>query len=192
MQKNVEAFLRVLDPNDNSTGGGTASAVAGAMAAALVAMVARLSVGRKGMEPESYYLPIVEEGEVLSKELFGRGREDSEAFDLVMAAVRMAKTTDDEKAERARAMEAATIHATEVPLANAEGCRRVIELCEKLRGRSNPNAGSDLESAGYLARAGLSGCLANVAINLPGIKDRAKHDELKKRADRLSVPVRTE
>ena len=55
MNANVESFLRVLDPADNSTGGGTAAAVAGAMAAALVGMVARLSIGKKRADTESFF-----------------------------------------------------------------------------------------------------------------------------------------
>ena len=66
MDENVAAFLKVLDPEDNSTGGGTASAVAGAMAGALVGMVARLSVGRKGMETEWFYTDITEAAETLA------------------------------------------------------------------------------------------------------------------------------
>ena len=185
MQKNIDSFLRVLDPKDNSTGGGTASAVAGAMAAALAAMVARISMGREGMEPESYYQTIADEGEVLSRSLFNRGREDSEAFDMVMAAFKMPKSSEEEKAARKEAIARAMLHATEVPLANAEDCRRVLELCEKLLGRSNTNAASDLESAGHLAKAGLLGCLANVAINLPSVKDAARSREIKDRYEEL-------
>jgi formiminotetrahydrofolate cyclodeaminase len=82
-------------------------------------------------------------------------------------------------------MAAAILHATDVPLANAEGCGRVLALCRKLQGRSNPNAASDLESAGHLALAGLKGCLANVAINLPGVKDPAQAARIRARADAL-------
>ena len=65
MNDNIAAFSKVLDPNDNSTGGGTASAVAGAMAAALVAMVARLSIGREGPEAASFYKTLASGSELV-------------------------------------------------------------------------------------------------------------------------------
>lgn len=183
MNENVTAFLKVLDPADNSTGGGTASAVAGAMAAALVAMVARLSVGKEGMEPDSFYAELGASAETLSAELFKGGGEDSQAFEAVRHAFRLPKGSDDEKSVRREAIQAAWVHAARVPLANAERCRQVLELGKQLRGRSNPNAASDLACAIYLARAGLLGCLENVEINLPAIKDQKVAGEL---ADRVS------
>ncbi|MBI9046152.1 MAG: cyclodeaminase/cyclohydrolase family protein [Anaerolineaceae bacterium] len=72
---------------------------------------------------------------------------------------------------RRAVIQAAWIQAAEVPLANADGCAAVLELALHLRGRSNPNAASDLSCAFYLALAGLKGCIANVEINLPAIKD---------------------
>lgn len=188
MEADLKAFLRVLDPSDNSTGGGTASAVAGAMAAALAAMVARLSVGKPGLEPAAYYQPIMEEAESLSRRLFQGGREDSESFDAVRAALQMPKASEPEQAARRAALAAAMLRATEVPLANAAGCRRVIELSRMLRGRSNPNAASDLECALFLARAGLDGCLANVAINLPGLKDAGHVNRITSQAEELGRP----
>ena len=77
------------------------------------------------------------------------------------------------------------LHATRVPLRNAEACAEVLALVAKLEGRSNPRAASDLQCAGYLALAGLQGCLANVAINLPGIKDAAAADEIRAQVGRL-------
>ena len=97
MDENMLSFLKVLDPADNSTGGGTASAVAGAMAAALVGMVARLSIGKKGMEPESFYQPIVDEAERLKRALFSGGNRDSLAFEQVQAAFRKPRETQDQK-----------------------------------------------------------------------------------------------
>lgn len=186
MKQNLDAFMRVLDPADNSTGGGTASAVSGAMAAALVAMVARLSQGRQGMETPDYYQAIADEGQGLRSELFARGAEDSQAFEMVMNAYRLPKSSEAEKAARSQAIAKAMLHASEVPLASAEGCRRVLELCARLKGRSNPNAASDLECAEHLARAGLLGCLANVAINLPSLKDQKRKEDIGQRAEELS------
>jgi formiminotetrahydrofolate cyclodeaminase len=187
MDENIEAFLRVLDPADNSTGGGTASAVAGAMAAALVAMVARLSVGKEGLEAEAFYRELGAEAQVLSDELLNGGREDSRAFMAVRAAYRLPKQTDDQKIARRQAIQQAIVHAARVPLVNMERCWRVLELGLQLRGRSNPNAASDLECALHLARAGLLGCADNVEINLPGIKDQQVAAELAERARSLKA-----
>ena len=187
MDENVEAFLRLLDPADNSTGGGTASAVAGAMAAALVAMVARLSIGKEGLEAKSFYRELSAEAEALSGELLDGGREDSDAFMAVRSAYRLAKDTDEEKSARREAIQRAVLQAARVPLANMERCWRVLELAMQLQGRSNPNVASDLECALHLARAGLLGCADNVEINLPAIKDRQAAGELAEQARSLKA-----
>ena len=189
MDPNLAAFLRVLDPEDNSTGGGTASAVAGAMAASLVAMVARLSMGKQGMEPEDTYAPIVEEARQLAGDLFEGARRDSEAFDTVLRALRLPKGTEQEKATRTQAIQAGYAQATEVPLRNAEMCVRAHQLAGELEGRSNPNAASDLICARHLARAGARGCLANVTINLPSLKDQDRAAHYSARAETLEAAV---
>ena len=171
MQENINAFLRVLDAGDNATGGGTASSVAGAMAAGLTAMVARLSMGKKDLAPTQTYQTIAAEAEILSTELFNGGQEDAAAFDRVTTAYKMPKDTTAAKDARTQAIQKAIQHAAEVPLSNAARCRRVLELCQRLEESFNTNAASDLECAIYLATAGLKGCAANVRINLPYIKD---------------------
>ena len=181
----MAAFLRVLDPLDNSTGGGTASAVAGGMAAALAAMVARLSIGQHATEPEAFYQEIAQAAGELREALLAGAEEDARSFDAVMAAFRLPKATDAEKAVRRVAVQDATVYATRVPLQNAERCAAVLALVGRLEDRSNPRALSDLRSAGYLAHAGLLGCLANVDINLPGIKDEAASEEIRARAEAL-------
>ncbi len=171
MKNNLIAIQRVLDPKDNQTGGGAASAAAGAMGAALIGMVARLSVGRKGYEPDAYYEQIDAEAQALAANLLDGARADSDAFDAVMAAYKAPKDTAEEKIHRTRAIQQAMVHATEVPLANAHWNARALALWKKLAGRSNPNAASDLDCALYLAHAGLSGALSNIRINLDQIKD---------------------
>lgn len=189
MNENVQAFLKVLDPVDNTTGGGTASAVAGSMAAALAAMVARLSIGKKKMEPEDFYLQRGEALSSLADELFAGGRQDSEAFASVSQAFKLPKVTDEEKADRSRAIQAGWIQAAEVPLANARRCAQVLALARELEGRSNENAASDLACAFYLARAGTLGCLENVAINLPMIKDQTIAARLSEQAAQLKEVI---
>jgi formiminotetrahydrofolate cyclodeaminase len=181
----VTAFLRVLDSHDASTGGGTASALAGAMAAALAAMVARLSIGKGLGAPDAFYEELSVDGERLSLALAAGGVRDAEAFDAVKAAYRLPKDTAEQKAARAAAIQAAMIAAAQTPLENAARCAIVEELVVQLGERSNPATRSDLQCAGHLARAALAGCLANVAINLPAIKDQATASAIRERARAL-------
>ena len=109
MERKHDAYLRVLDPGDNATGGGAASAVAGAMGAGLVGMVARLSVGKKNLpEPDSFYEDADEKAQALVARLLNGSNEDSAAFDRVMAAFRMPKGSDEERAARSEAIQVAT------------------------------------------------------------------------------------
>jgi formiminotetrahydrofolate cyclodeaminase len=156
------------------------------MAGALVAMVARLSIGKEGMKPEAFYVELAGEAERLSTELFNGGREDSEAFEAIRAGYRLPKETSDQKAARSQAIQAALTHAARVPLANAVRCQAVLELHGRLHERHNPNAASDLACARYLAQAGVMGCVENVNINVPSIKDDSVRADLSRQAQALS------
>jgi formiminotetrahydrofolate cyclodeaminase len=183
MDQNINAFLRVMDASDNSTGGGTASSIAGAMAAGLAGMVARLSMAKKGLAPAAHYQKIGTEAETLSKKLFAGGSEDAAAFDRVAAAYRMPADTAEAKELRSQAIQSALVHAAEVPLSNAGRCRRVLELCRNLEDNFNTNAASDLACAVYLADAGMKGCAANVKINLGTIRDKRVCEDIKGRLE---------
>lgn len=188
-REDIEAFLKVLDPEDNETGGGTASAVAGAMAAGLVGLVARVSVGKQDLEPESYYREIDTAARSLTLDLFRGAREDSRAFGAVMRAFGLPKGTDAEKESRSAAIQAGMVGAARVPLVNAERCARALALVGRLDGRSNPNAASDLACARSLATTALQGCLANVEVNLMSIKDASVRSELAELAGALRAAV---
>jgi formiminotetrahydrofolate cyclodeaminase len=190
MNQNINAFMRVLDAKDNSTGGGTASCVAGAMAAGLAAMVARLSMGKKDLAPREHYEAIAAEAEKLSEALFNGGHKDAAAFDAVSSAYRLPKDTEEAKASRSRAIQAAMVHAAEVPLANARSCKRILMLCSTLEDSYNTNAASDLECAGYLALAGLKGSAANVRINLPYIEDESIRKDMEGRLESIITKYR--
>ncbi|MGB2962439.1 MAG: cyclodeaminase/cyclohydrolase family protein [Anaerolineales bacterium] len=190
MAANTKAFLRVLDSSENTTGGGTASAVAGAMAAALVAMVARLSIGKQDLEDEDFYREIIKEAESLSTELMDGGSEDSEAYSAIRESFRLPKETEEQKNLRTEAIEDAMIHAARVPMLNAKHCQRILKLAGRLKGRSNPNAASDLECGEHLARAGMLGCVANVKINLPGIKDEERKAGIIREVEELTKTKR--
>jgi formiminotetrahydrofolate cyclodeaminase len=185
MNGEFQVVDKILDPADNSTGGGAASAVAGAMGAALVGMVARLSIGREGMESEAFYHDVGGAAQLLSTELLDGARDDSDAFRAVQAAFALPKETDEERGRRREAIQAAYIHAAQVPLLNAERSARVLELAGRLRGRSNPNASSDLDCAFYLATGAILGCVANVEINLPAIRNPDLVEQLSHTAEKL-------
>lgn len=189
MQPNLEAFLKVIDPQDNATGGGSASAIAGAMAAALVGMVARLSIGKAGLREAAHYQDLNLKAQTLAEELLRGAETDSNSFNAVSAAFKLPKETDEQKAARSQAIQSGWVHATEVPLENANSCLLVLQLAAQLQESFNTNAASDLECAQHLTRAGMRGCLANAAINLPSIKDQAIAASLQGRKDLLEAAL---
>lgn len=182
---NNEAFEKVLDSGDFTTGGGSAAALAGAMAAALVAMVAKLSLKKEyGLPPEELD-QLAAEADSLKEELLKGAGKDIEAFARVKEAYGLPKNSDAEKTKRAELIEKGFITAARVPAENGEKCRRVLEMAKMLDSRSNPAAASDLDVALGLAVTGLKGCLANIEINLPSIKDPAAQHQLKGLSDEL-------
>jgi formiminotetrahydrofolate cyclodeaminase len=152
---------------DPTPGGGSAAALAGATAAALVTMVGRMPKTRTGDPRERGRL---DEALGRATEAGARLRklvdEDSAAYDAVVAAYKLPKGTEDEKAARKRAVEAAVSVATDVPLRTAEACLAVLAAAQVAAEEGNPNAGSDARTAAALAWAGLRGAAENVRINL--------------------------
>lgn len=152
---------------DPTPGGGSAAALAGATGAALVAMVCRMPKTRTGDAGERARLDaalasVTEAGDRLRRLV----DEDSAAYDAVVAAYRLPKASDEEKAARRRAVEAAMTRATEVPLRTAEACLVVLGAATAAAADGNPNALSDARTAAALAWAGLRGAAENVRINL--------------------------
>jgi len=183
----IVAFLKVLDPEDDSTGGGAASAVAGAMAAGLAGMVARVSKGKPDMEADAFYEEIDERAQHLTRELLTGAVDDSMAFEAVMEGFRMPKDTDEQKAARSAAIQDGLGRATDVPLANAERCTEVLKLVQRLAPKHNLNAASDLDVGRRLALAALEGCVDNVEINLGSLKREAACEAFTRRLAALRV-----
>lgn len=155
-------------------GGGSAASVAGALAAALGAMVGGLTVGKKNYEAVSdEAAELKAKAETLQATLLGAATDDAAAFDRVMAAMALPKATDEEKAARSAAMQAAFKGASDAPLAAARACIEAGELCIRLLAIGNKNASSDAAVGALLAATGAESALLNVAINLGAIKDEA-------------------
>ena len=160
---------------DPTPGGGSAAALSGATGAALVAMVCAMPKTRTGAPEERGRLDTALAG---AREAGTRLRalvdEDTQAFDAVMAAYRLPKATDGEKAERKAAIVRAMATATQVPAQTAESCLAVMRAAAEAAQHGNPNALSDARTGGAMAWAGLLGAAENVRINAgsddPGIK----------------------
>ncbi len=167
------SFLEQLAEGSATPGGGSAAAYAGAMGAALVGMVARLTLGRKKYDQvQEEMQEITEKADQLRISLEAGVAADSEAFDQVMDAYRMPKGSPEEKAARAEAIERATHHAAEVPLAAARQALEVLELAAQVAETGNSNAITDAGSAGAMALAAMQSAGMNVRINASSVKDQ--------------------
>ncbi|WZL72834.1 cyclodeaminase/cyclohydrolase family protein [Clostridiaceae bacterium 35-E11] len=182
----VHVLEKVIDSKDFTVGGGSAAALAGAMAAGMVAMVARLSTKKDyGLSAEKY-MEIAEEGDHLAKDLLLGAEKDTQAFCMIKDAYALPKATDEEKKQRSQAIQNGAIQAATVPMQNGQMCKRVQELSLLLDGQSNPNAGSDLAEAILLAGAGVKGCVLNIEANLPLIKNEKVKADFQKQIEILS------
>jgi methenyltetrahydrofolate cyclohydrolase len=168
----LEAYSSRLASADPVPGGGSASAVAAALGAALLSMVARLSIGRRKYEG---HVERLESAAALAGRLRTRlldlADEDAQAYLAYLAARRLPSGSPEETGAREAAVESAARKATAVPLQVVACCRELAEQVESLAGRSNLNAASDLGAASHLIEAAAQGAGANVLINLPAISD---------------------
>jgi formiminotetrahydrofolate cyclodeaminase len=169
----IEQFLDELASGAPTPGGGSAAALAGALGAALVAMVARLTIGRKNYaDVESEFQALLPRADALRAELFALMQHDAEAYGRVMAAYQLPKETDAEKTARTAAIQHALQGAAETPLRVAVACAQVLALSEFACARGNKNAASDAGAGAVMAEAGLRTALLNVEINLGLIQDQ--------------------
>ena len=169
----VEEFLDDLASRNPTPGGGSAAAIMGAMGAALVSMVCNVTLGKKGYEGvEAEMRAVLHESEKVRRRLAEMVAEDIAAFDSILAAYKMPKTSDDEKAARAAAIQVGLRRATEVPLDCARVCAEVIALSRRASEHGYLNVISD-GGVGVLAGfTGLRSAALNVYINAPALEDR--------------------
>jgi glutamate formiminotransferase/formiminotetrahydrofolate cyclodeaminase len=166
-------FVERLAAGTATPGGGAAAAYAGAMAAGLVGMVARLTLGKKKYaEVEAEMQSVLESADKLRADLTASVEADSAAFEAVMEAFKLPKGSDEQIAAREAAVDQAYVHAAEVPMRVARDAVAVMGLAAIAVEKGNVNAISDAGSSAYLARAALSGAGLNVRSNAAVVKDR--------------------
>lgn len=165
-------FAASLASDAPAPGGGSAAAAGGANAAGLLAMVVRLTLGKEKYKAAWEDLsPLVDRLDGARARLLELVDEDADAFDAVVAARRLPKGSDDEKATRQRAIDEANVLATTVPMQTAFFAHEALKAAPLVLEKGNPNASSDAWAGALAAWAAVLAALANVRINLPGVSD---------------------
>jgi glutamate formiminotransferase/formiminotetrahydrofolate cyclodeaminase len=180
-------FIASLAAGSPTPGGGSAAAFSGAMAAALVSMVARLTIGKKEyQENEKSLLKILEESELLRADLEKAVDQDAEAYQQVMAAYK-----DKKNPNRGKLIQKATLTATEVPLYTAQKAQQVLEYAVKLAQIGNKNAITDAGAAANLAYAAIISAAYNVRINLASLDNQKKKQKFLKDLSNIETTAQT-
>ena len=176
--KILSEFIDDVSSNSPAPGGGSVSALCGALGSALTAMVCRLTIGKKNYEEvQDEMLATLGQADELRAKLTGLIDRDTEAFNLVMKAFTLPKTTDDEKRIRSEAIQTATKQATLVPLEVMKLCEQAMGIAATAAERGNVNSITDAGVAGLILKAGCEGAALNVQINLATLKDKTFVDE---------------
>lgn len=182
----VKEFLTALSSSSPVPGGGSASALSGALSASLLAMVCNLTTGKeKFIAVEGKVKAVRLEAEELRERFSGLIEEDAAAFNAVIAAYKLPKETEAEKQARTETVQNALTHAADVPLETAKLALRLLELSETLVEIGNPLALSDVGVSALLAESAVQGALLNVDINVKLLKDEQHSGELISEANTL-------
>ena len=177
----VSDYLQQIASDRPVPGGGSAAALAGAMGAALLAMVARVSMKKaKGAEIQAELEVLAPEGDRLVDRLLQLAQDDIDAYGAVVQARRSVR----EQSADEHAVRAAAEGAARVPLSTATLARRGLDMLDQLRPLASPLVASDVDTARGLLRAAFDGALANVAINLPDLEPAAQ-EQLRKAYEAL-------
>ena len=186
VRMSVEGFARETASESPAPGGGSISAYMGALASALATMVANLSSHKRGWDDRwKEFSDIAVQGQSLMNELLDLVDEDTAAFDRIMACFGMPKGTEEEKAARAAAIEAATLNAASVPLRTMEASLKAFPLLLAVAQKGNPASASDAGVGALAARAACRGAALNVRINASGLTDKIPAEPLLARASEI-------
>ena len=192
MDKSVRDFVTELASDSAAPGGGSAAALAGCLGAALTTMVCNLSLDESKFQDS---LPVIQSIRAQSSALLeklSRVDEDAAAFNEVMNAYKLPKSTDEEKKARLVTIQQAMKNAALLPLGVAGDCLEALKLAGRILPIGNSNAASDAAVSGLMAHAALQGALYNVKINLGFIKDADFCTDTRKRINEISDAAKKE
>ena len=182
----VKDFLDKVAGSDPVPGGGSIAALNGAIASALAAMVAGLTIGKKGYEEHEEAMQRIQSLAICQKDGFIADVDrDSEAYNKVFGCFKMPKATDEEKAARSASIQEATRFAALVPMQVARNAYELMTIIAEVAGKGNRNAVTDACVAMMAARSAVLGALMNVRINLGSLKDKVFVEQLQSEADEL-------
>ena len=169
----VEGFVRELASDSPAPGGGSVAALCGSLGAGLSAMVARLTLGKEKYREHWEAMEALQaEGDQLLARFLSLMEEDTESFNAFMAARKLPKETEGQKAARAQAIQEASKKTALVPLETLKTCADLVRLAGQAVAHGNPNAVTDAGTAALLAEAAGWGAAYNVSINLSGVEDQ--------------------
>lgn len=182
----LKQFLEKTAANEPLPGGGSCSALNGAIASALTQMMANLTIGKKNYaDVETQMKDNVEEMEEIRSHFINDIDRDADAYGLVMDAFRMAKDTEEQKKLRAEKIQEATKIASLVPMEVAERAFMMLDTIVETIKKGNKNAVTDGLVGLMTCRTAILGALFNVRINLEGISDMAFVEEMREKCDRI-------
>ena len=188
VRMSCKAFAEETSSESPAPGGGSISAYMGALGAALACMVANLSAGKRGWESRwKEFSDWAEEAQQLMKELLALVDEDTSAFNRLMGAMRMPKSSPEQIEERDAAIEAATLYAGEVPLRTMKTAVKAFPLLRRMAEEGNPNSVSDAGVGALAARSAVLGAQLNVKINASGLKNRDDASRLLAEAEAVAA-----
>jgi glutamate formiminotransferase/formiminotetrahydrofolate cyclodeaminase len=183
LRLNLREFANELSLDSPTPGGGSTAALFGALSASLSSMVSNLTVGKKGYEKvKTDMKKNAVNAQLLKDELLREVDADTKAFNKVMTAYRLPKATEEQKKEKARALDEALKEATLVPFSVLEKSVEALKLAKAAALKGNKNSLSDAGVAGLAAQAAAQGAYYNIKINLPNIQDNPFKERIQKKA----------
>lgn len=187
VKMDLREFANETASDSVAPGGGSISALAGSLAASLGTMVANLTFPRKEAKKNRPHLnEIAVKGQFLKDELLQFVDKDTDAFNQIISAIRLPKTSTDEKVTRSKAIENATKNAILVPLKVMESCFDALKICEEMARDGNKSSVSDAGVGALIAKAGLDGAFLNVRINLKDLEDKKFENEVLTKANSIA------